>query len=299
MNIKKILAATALVAGLAALPTAASATPNFLGPSGYILTPDASVTPAGCVNIGYHYFDVDKFIPTRNRGIFDVPDFQVLGGNIGLFDRLEVGGSWFNRHNDDLLSGPNGDAVWLNAKLAVLRQDSPIQLAGGVMDALDDSDARAAYVVGSVNVGEKFKSKLLPRTLRVGAGYGTGHVIDGIFVNGGFMIGKHVELMGEWIDNQSDEPFENELLGKALDGNINVGGRLHVLEGLTLDAGALGVDADDPIITVGATYTHCFGKKHKKHDKKDKDEEEGRQSSSPLFKSRQGKFGVTSLASAR
>jgi hypothetical protein len=210
---------------LAVLPAPALAAPGYLGPSGYILTPDAMVAPDRCLNGGFHFFEND-----RGR------DFSAAAANYGIGDRFEVGATFFNVH------GPGSSTdFWLNGKASLLKPDQPFQIAGGVIDLLDETD-RGAYVVGSVNVGEQFESELLPRSLRVGAGWGSGNFIDGLFVNGGFALGS-IQLLAEWIDRPN---------------LVNLGGR-YQLGGWTFDLAGVNL-SHDASVAVGASYTYCFGR---------------------------------------
>jgi hypothetical protein len=279
----KILATAVLAAAAIAVPVgSAMAAPNYLGPSGYMLTPDASVTPNMCFNAGYHYISDNNSRRTLVPGFSPIHSFA---GNLGIGNFLEIGGSHLLFSNAQAL-----DTTWLNAKASVLGPNSPFQLAGGVMDALDDF-ARAAYVVGSFNIGEKVSVPLLPKSLRLGAGWGTANVIDGIFVNGGFLIGKVAEIHGEWIDNT---------------GLVNLGTRWRIPKayGLALDAGVFDV-TNNPTPGGGLSYTVCFGKKrHKKHDEEDdgKGEMKGEPKPAPAGEAKPLSLGFpsgfSSLASA-
>ena len=253
MNVRSVLSATALAAGLCAVPTAAMAqapAPSYLGPTGYILTPNADVTPAGCVNIGAHNFVLPTVSPSRVTSAH---------GNIGIGNRLELGYTRLTFHDQFT---PNVNLA--NAKLAVLGPTSPVQLAGGVLDAFNDL-FRTAYVVGQLNVGEKMNSKFIPRSLRAGAGWGTGSVlspINGVFVNGAFNPMRAVELHGEWMNNT---------------GMVNTGLRIRPsgrISGLILDVAALNVTGVGGVrgqgggweLGGGLSYQMCFGKGRKHHD---------------------------------
>lgn len=248
MNVRSVLSATALAAGLCAVPGAAMAAPapSYLGPTGYILTPNAEVTPASCVNIGAHNFVIPTVSPSRVTSAH---------GNIGIGNRLELGYTRLTFHDQFT---PNVNLA--NAKLAVLGPSAPVQLAGGVIDAFNDL-FRTAYVVGQINVGEKLgKLKVIPKSLTAGAGWGTGSVlspINGVFVNGGFSPVRQVELHGEWMNNT---------------GMVNTGLRFRPsgkLSGIVLDLGAIDVTnvagaGWEP--AGGLSWQMCFGKGRKHHD---------------------------------
>lgn len=248
-TVRSLLAASALLL----VPGAAMAAPNFIGPSGFILTPDATVTPAGCFNLGYHYLNIGTQ-RDRREGI-GCPDVSTIAGNLGVANHFEIGGNWL-----EVNGVPQADAAWLNMKAEVLGPKSPIQLAGGVMDALDESD-RGAYFAGTINVGHYVKNKLIPRSLRMGGGWGSGNVIDGAFANGSFLLGPNVEIMAEWIHHQ-----DTRGLAPCLDGHVNAGVRFRPskkLAGLCLDFGALGVDGNNVNFAGGLSYAFCMAKKHK------------------------------------
>src|SRR3712207_53399 len=109
MKIQNLLAASALTAAIAVLPGPAMAAPSYIGPSGYLLTPDAMVAPNLNFDLGYHFIDVDAG-----------PEASFTHGTLGLLDHLEVTGSWFNVHGSSAV-----DAGWLSAKATLLKRNSP------------------------------------------------------------------------------------------------------------------------------------------------------------------------------
>jgi hypothetical protein len=255
---KKVLATAVIAAAAALVPGAAMASPNYLGPTGYILTPNAKVVPNMCVELGYHWLD------SSNQGRFvpNVSQIHSFKGNMGFGNFLEIGGSHWRFPS---IAGFN--TTQLNAKAAI-GESWPVQIAGGVLDALDDTQ-RGAYVAGGINVGKKLGSNLLPKSLEVGAGWGTGNIVNGIFANGGFMLGPNLQLMAEWIERTG---FGNRRVTTQF-GMVNTGARLHFkkLSGVAIDLGVLDVTRD-PTPSAGLSYSLCFGKKHKKHVGDDEDE---------------------------
>jgi hypothetical protein len=267
--LKQCLIAAGSVVALSGAAMAAPA-PSYLGPTGYILTPNAEVTPGGCANIGYHFFD---FAGGPNR--LGASNVSAAHANIGLGDRLELGYTRLIFHDNFTPS-----ANLANAKLSVLGAKSPVMVAGGVLDAFNDI-FRTAYVVGQINVGEHFSKTWIPRSLRVGAGWGTGNVfspINGVFVNGAVNPIRAVELHGEWMNNT---------------GLVNTGLRIRPskkLDGLVLDLAAVDVTGVaggwDP--AGGLSYTFCFGK-GKKHEGGDYEDEGKDEKSAPAPKAPAGK----------
>lgn len=269
--VRNAVAASLLAGALAALPGAASAAPNFIGPSGFIMTPDAMVVGAGCANVGYHYFNLDR------REVIDfapltAPDFDTIEGNVGVTHYFEIGGTGFQLHRND--SDYRG---WLNAKASPLPAKSPVQIAGGVIDALQ-ATRRTEYAVLGINVGHYMPHQRdLPRTLRLGGGWGTGGVVDGWFANGGLRIGPHIELMAEWVEHENRSFIFGDLPGGDLEskpGRVNVGARFRVpgARGLALDVAGIGVEESHPILAGGISYTYCMPKRRHEEEGKGKGE---------------------------
>ena len=272
---------SALIAAAIALPGSAMAAPSVLGPNGYIFTPDGFTTPGGCIAFGYHHAEGDLFPFVSGdreapRVSFHRPDINAEALNFGIGNRLEIGATAFssgehrifvNEENDAELIG--GTVPLVNAKLALLSPRSPVQLVGGVIDALDYLE-RTAYVYGSFNVGPMIHrlplTTLLPRRMQVGAGWATG-MIDGAFVNAGLPVTPNLELMFEWLDNNI--PGVYGLEGRQ----INLGGRFrfHKVPGLAVDIAT--TDFDAPLF--GVSYTYCRMKHHKKSTKGEGGEEKG------------------------
>jgi hypothetical protein len=232
--------------------------PSILGPTGYILTPNAEIAGGGETNfaMAFGYDLVD------NDSAFSGPNVNYYKVNMGLFKHLEVGGTFTHINGFGTF-----DTAYLNAKANIFKPCSFFQLAGGAIDAADTANIggqslRTEYVVGSLELGRW--ATMFP-TLRVGAGWQSHTPIgvipvaapdDSIFVNGGLMIGKYLEIVGEWID--------------VRDANVsfaNVGGRLHI-GNLEVHGYLLDVTEDalvgDIVPVYGASYTFKpGGKKHK------------------------------------
>jgi hypothetical protein len=234
--------------------------PSILGPTGYILTPNAEIAGGGETNfaMAFGYDLVD------NDSAFSGPNVNYYKVNMGLFKHLEVGGTFTHINGFGTF-----DTAYLNAKANILKPCGPFQLAGGVIDGFDTAnigglDLRTEYVVGTLEVGRWVK--MFP-TLRVGAGWQTNTPIgvlpvaapdDSIFVNGGLMIGQYLEIVGEWIDVQNNANISF----------TNLGGRLHIgnfeVHGYVLDVfeDAL-VGNIIPVYGASYTFKGKGGKKHK------------------------------------
>ena len=95
--------------------------------------------------------------------------------NIGIGNRLEIGATAFSSGPRRLFVNNEGDREivggtqpLVNAKLSLLSPRSPIQLVGGVIDALDYVE-RTPYVYGSFNVGPMIHRLPLTTLPRVSA----------------------------------------------------------------------------------------------------------------------------------
>jgi hypothetical protein len=233
------------LAGAGAPQAMASPAPNYLGPTGYILTPNADVMEGGCLNTGYHFLDLS------NPRVAN-PNISSGYVNAGLFDRAEIGGSALFFHAQPF---PNDKTfksrAMLNGKVKVFGPELawPTTLAVGVMDATD-SLFRTAYVVGQVDLSRYAGLPMFPDGLVVGAGWGAGNrwsPIDGVWVNGRFNPIDYTEAHGEWMSNT---------------GLTNVGVRVNppFAQGLALDFSAIDVTgvAGGWSPAIGASYTYCF-----------------------------------------
>jgi len=286
---------SALIAAAIALPGSAMAAPSVLGPNGYIFTPDGFTTPGGCIAFGYHHADGDLFteIRTNPQGVpfarLDRPDVNAEVLNIGIGNRLEIGATAFSSGPHRLFVNGEGDTEvvggtepLVNAKLSLLSPRSPIQVVGGVIDALDYVE-RTPYVYGSFNFGPMIHrlplTTLLPRRIQVGAGWATG-MIEGAFVNAGLPVTPNLELMFEWLDN--DIPGVYGLEGRQ----INIGGRFrfHKVPGLAIDMAT--TDFDAPLF--GVSYTYCRLHRHKKHTEEEGGEEKGEPKGEPKGEAKPG-----------
>src|SRR5205823_3907868 len=95
-------------------------------------------------------------VPGRGPSVaFRRPDVDAEVLNIGIGNRLEIGATAFSSGEHRIFVGENGGEAeeiggtnpLVNAKLALLSPRSPVQLVGGVIDALDFVQ-RTAYVYG-------------------------------------------------------------------------------------------------------------------------------------------------------
>jgi hypothetical protein len=233
--------------------------PSILGPTGYILTPNAEIAGGGKDNVavamGYDLVDNDTAF---GQG---APNTNYYKVNLGLFRHLEVGGAFTHINGFGTF-----DTSYLNVKANVFSPCSPFQLAGGAIDAARTSNIAGnglatEYVTGSLNVGRWVS--FFP-TLRVGAGWQTKTPLgvfpvaadaESIFVNGGLMVGKYLEIVGEWI-NVYDVAGEPQF--------VNLGGRLH-FGGLEVHGYVMNVTEDalgpNIIPVYGASYTFVPKKK--------------------------------------
>lgn len=242
-----------LVASWALLPAYATAAPSFLGPSGSMFTPDATVLPRGCANAGLHHFESDEI--TRGSGKTEHPDATVIKVNYGLFDRLEVGLAFVDQHE------VSGDNFLLNAKLAILTEHNTrhFNLVAGVIDAADRVD-RTPYVYAAASIGPTLQrlpliNRMLPRSARLGAGWATG-MIEGLFVNASVPVMPNVEFLWEWLENDFPGFFKGRY--------HNIGGRFRTgrAKGLAIDLGTLDFDT----LAFGLSYTRCWGGKKGHHE---------------------------------
>jgi len=299
MNIRNLVAGSALAGALSLLPAAAHATPeapfsapNYYGITGAILTPDANVLPNMCVNLGGHYFVGRTISPERDdlRGLglggdrlgLRCPDTSVVFGNIGIGNRLEIGGAYRQVWDRDVQGGGIPNRAMLNAKLNVTPTNFPLQVAGGVQDATNHLQ-RTVYAVGTIQPGRLVKGVSALRGLSVSGGWrwvsetdeDSGFRNDDFgapFVNGTIPVGKYVQLLGEWNPEQDLE--RNAFI--CVGGTVNAGARIHLpmFKGIVLDVAGIGLD-HDPTLAGGLSYQMCFGKKHHKKSEEPGCDEKG------------------------
>src|SRR5262249_11168039 len=238
----------ALIAASVLVPGSAMAAPNILGQSGYLYTPDGTVLGNGCVDVGYHHAKGDPQIFLR-PGI-EVPRPVIRAANVnsyhvavGIANHLELGLTAFNTGESDIVRiSPNaittegGTSFLANAKLALLKPTSPIQIVGGVVDAFDTLQ-RSAYAYVSFNAGTYTRHvplvSLFAKKMQVGAGYGSGY-LEGPFANASIALCPNLELMAEVLEN------DLEGVSSGVPGyQYNIGGRfrIHKLPGLAVDLG--------------------------------------------------------------
>ena len=97
--------------------------------------------------------------------------------------------------------------------------------------------------------GKKKEYRYFPlKGLKLGVGWGSGNVIDGLFVNGTWSLGTVLEIIGEW---------HTDAAGREL---VNIGGRFRTgpksLSGLAWDIGAIGLNTDNPRLAGGLSYRY-------------------------------------------
>jgi len=160
-----------MIAAAVLVPGAAMAdAPNILGQSGYLYTPDGTVMGSGCVAVGYHHAKGDPQIflrPAAGGGVRAVvvsPNVNSYHLTVGIANHLELGLTAFNTGEADTIRiSPNtittegGTSFLANAKVALLKPTSPVQIAGGVVDAFDTLQ-RTAYGYLSLNAGSYVKN---------------------------------------------------------------------------------------------------------------------------------------------
>jgi hypothetical protein len=260
------------------VPGSAMAAPNIMGQSGYLYTPDGNVLGSGCVSVGYHHAKGDPQIflrPAAGGGVraaVVTPNVNSYHLSVGAFNHLELGLTAFNTGEDGVVRiSPNtittegGTSYLANAKVALFKPTSNIQLVGGVVDGFDTIQ-RSGYGYLSLNAGSYMGNvpvvSTFAKKLQVGAGYGFGY-IDGVFANGSVSLGPNIELMAEWLDN------DLEGVSSGIEGyQYNIGGRFRTgksLPGLAIDIGVtnLGGSAE---MAYGLSWTYCPQKHHKKTD---------------------------------
>jgi hypothetical protein len=148
------------------------ATPNFLGSTGLLETPDADT-------VGDKGFSVFAGFNPRYNG------FGLLFGPI---DRLEIGVSFLDFDN-------GGDDLAVNAKFALLKESDIIPgFAVGVVDAFDEFGADASwYIVASKDLRKLLP--VLPFNVSANVGYGGGFYGDDPFASLEFGIGTPLDLI--------------------------------------------------------------------------------------------------------
>jgi hypothetical protein len=270
MNVRNLLAGTALAAvglfsGVAhADHDGVIKSSNFLGPTGYIMTPNAYVQSDTSFSIGTH------FVRGAEIGRVRLPDVAVVHGTLGLFDWAEVGGAY-----RIVFDNPVPNAAYMNAKVRLTPASFPLAIAGGVQDGTN-SIARNIYGVATLDVlkamGHGCGKKVGPiQSFQVGGGYRWQSDLGGFpvpainapFANGAIQIGKSVQLMAEW--NPDQNLFLNGFYPAV--GEVNAGLRFAIgVPGLAIDIAGIGLDNDARTYGGGLNYTFAFGKSHAKKD---------------------------------
>lgn len=231
---------------------------NYLGQTGYIMTPNAYVQPANSFVVGTHY------VAGSNRAL---PSVAVVHGGVGLFDVIELGGA-----HRVAIDSPVANAPYMHGKLKVTPEKFPIQIAGGVLDGTNNL-ARSFYGVATVDLLQSMRRRAAEedrkpgtiQSVQIGGGYRWQEVggfgapaCQNGFVNGAVQFGKNIQLMGEWNPNQNFgcNPFY------PLVGEVNAGIRARLgVKGLTADISGIGLDDRDRTYGAGLNYTVQFGKR--------------------------------------
>lgn len=133
-----------------------SATPNFFGATGLLLTPTAYTVGRGGLS----------------AQAYGASDFSSFGATYGLFQNLEIGATYVDgrRHFD-------GGFV-ANAKYLLLRENTVLPAVSvGVIDAFDQLGVDPSWYV----VASKDFHRLTPLPLRVHFGYGAGVYDNDLF----------------------------------------------------------------------------------------------------------------------
>ena len=141
------------------LLTGGSATPNFLGTTGLLLTPSAyTVGDRGISGHAYAH-----------------SDFQSYGLQVGITSRFEIGAAFLDRDEG------RDDGILANAKFNLLRESFVLPaISVGVTDAFDELNVDPSwYLVASKDLSRTIPLGLFP--IRAHLGFGGGVYDDELF----------------------------------------------------------------------------------------------------------------------
>lgn len=144
--------------------------------------------PSGLINVPHAY------VATENRVVIGVTlgKDRSANANVGLFDSVEVGGTYFERHNrtDGKILG--------NAKVNIIPANwRNFEVGFGVIDAADAVN-QTVYGVASFEamtpeaLGNQFAG------LRLHGGYGSGFFRDKLIGGGELLFNNRMSLIGEY-----------------------------------------------------------------------------------------------------
>jgi len=176
---RRLATVVAVLAVVAAGPTAAWSSSSLLGPTGLLLTPTAEVLGMSQWNAGGALL------------ADDAEDVTALYANVGLFKGLEVGASRVKPEG-------GGAETFVNAKF-LLPQPIPLKLslAVGVVDITDQVDS-TPYVVFSHMIGGGLilqQGAFSSPQVHVGIGGGQ---LDGIFGGISAKLKDRIDVMAEY-----------------------------------------------------------------------------------------------------
>ena len=150
-----------------------SATPNFLGTTGLLLTPSA-------------YTVGDRGISAHAYGH---SNFQSYGVQLGITSRFEIGGTFLN--GDD----GRDDGILANAKFQLLKESFVLPaISVGVTDAFDELNVGSSwYAVASKDLSRTIPLGLFP--VRAHLGFGGGLYDEEIFAGLEMNIGTPFSVL--------------------------------------------------------------------------------------------------------
>lgn len=215
--------------------SAVQAAPNYLGPSGNIMTPDELTVPQGQFSIGYH-----QFVDIGFRGT--TTDLDIFHGHYGLTPNIEVGVSVVDQKD-------NGSDVAINGKWRFVEETatSPA-IAVGVLDVAGNAidDDATFYVLFTKNLTRAATEVVdgPSKPLRGTIGFGSGFY-DGLFLGLDWTYSPQLSLMAEYV--RGGDLFDDNTM-------INAGLRYSVGAGLRLDLATI----DFEEIAFGISYTGGF-----------------------------------------
>lgn len=207
---------------------AAGAAPNYIGPSGLLLSPDDTIANYRDFNVFYH-------------AVFDDVGFgsiqHLWGANLGFPRSVEVG--FLGATN---VTG-NGTDFAVNGKWRIVGETmTQPGVAIGVWDTFDQLDGPTVYFA----VGKDFAPILqhwfgssIP--IRLNAGVGSGIYRNG-FIGANWIFSRRLQLMAEYVGTRF--PTTSDTGG-------NIGLRYAVTSGLRADVGLL----DFQNFSIGFSYT--------------------------------------------